>query len=207
MDTYRGYTIKGRKGLSHWSSLLEEWMLALERYSRLMDGEDAAYFYNERANISVLSGAAWRAGWIALEEFQHEKGYSNKKKISGRADLWLANNRDAELIEAKFQWICMGTGNINRMVIDTMDNATDDAIKTRANTKTVKAIGVGFFPVYKKDNRVKDLDELIEQTLIDFDEQDFHAMAWCFPKEMREYVSSKSNILPGIIMLAKNIDY
>ena len=208
METFRGYKIKGRKGLSNWSSLLEEWLLAIERYCRLMDGEDAPYYYNERANISVLSGAAWRAGWVSLEEFQQEKGYSNQKKKNGRADLWLASEKDSELVEAKYKWICMESNEMARIINEIMESASDDVKKSRASSKNIKAIGIGFFPVYKNKKHVQDIDKLIESTINEFKKQNFHAMAWCFPKEMRGYVSKKSNnMLPGIIMLAKNIDY
>jgi hypothetical protein len=208
VESFRGFKIKGRKGMSSWACIMEEWMLSIERYTRIMGGDDAPYYYNERANVSVLAGAAWRSGWVALEEFQSEKGYRNKAKTNGRTDLYFANESDEELIEAKFQWICLGSDNLERMVRETMELATSDAKRTRANSTDVKAIGVGFFPVYKKDSKIEDRDELIEQTIIEFGEQDYHAMGWCFPPEMRDHVSeTKGNLLPGVIMLAKNIDH
>lgn len=208
MESFRGYKIKSRKALSHWGPLLEEWMLAIERYTRIMDGEDAPYYYNERANVSVLAGAAWRAGWIALEEFQSEKGYRNKAKTNGRIDLWLANDKDEELIEAKFKWICMGSDRLGGMVNETMDWAVDDAKRSRANNSDVKAIGVGFFPVYKKSTMIDEADELIASTIDAFSQLDYHVMAWCFPPQMRDHISESSdNLLPGVVMLAKNINY
>lgn len=194
--------------MSHWSCIMEEWMLAIERYTRIMDGNDAPYYYNERANISVLTGAAWRSGWVALEEFQSKKGYRNKAKKNGRTDLYLANESDEALIEAKFKWICMGSYNLRRMVQETMDLATLDAERTRSDYKDIKAFGVGFFPVYKKNSRIQNRDELIEQTITEFEKQDYHAIGWCFPPEMRDHVSKfKGNLLPGVIMLIKNIDH
>ena len=208
MRAFRGYKIKGRKGMSHWSSIMEEWMLAIERYTRIMNGNDAPYYYNERANVSVLAGAAWRSGWIALEEFQSKKGYRNKAKKNGRADLYFANDTSEELIEAKFRWICMGSDNLAPMVKETMELAIDDVKKTRANENDLKAIGVGFFPLYKKYSSIEDLDKLIEQTIFEFEKQDYHAIGWCFPPEMRNYVSEKEgNVAPGVILVAKNIDF
>lgn len=194
--------------MAHWSCIMEEWLLAIERYTRIMDGEDAPYYYNERANVSVLAGAAWRSGWIALEEFQSEKGYRNKAKTNGRTDLYFASESSEELIEAKFKWICMGSIEMERLIQETMDDATSDAKRTRANSTSVKAIGVGFFPVYKKYSDKHDYDELIDQTITEIAKLDYHVMGWCFPPEMRDHVSEDSeNLLPGIIMLARNIDY
>jgi hypothetical protein len=163
LETLRGYTIKGRKGLSHWAGRLEEWLLAIERYCRVCDGDDAPYFYNERANIGVLAGACWRSGWIVLEEFQSEKGYRNKPKVNGRVDLWLADETREELVEAKFKWICMGSPGTHRLVEETMVAALKDAKSTRCSGSDY-AFGVGFFPVYKSGNRIGDIDELITKT-------------------------------------------
>lgn len=208
MKSFRGYKIKGRKGMSHWACVLEEWVLAIERYTRIMGGEDAPYYYNERANVSVLAGAAWKAGWVALEEFQSEKGYRNKAKTNGRTDLYFANDTSEEIVEAKFKWICMGSDSLGGMVMKQMDLAVRDAKRSRANSNNTKAIGVCFFPVYKKNSRIHDVDELIDKTINDFENQEYHAIAWCFPVEMRGHISERyGNLLPGVVMLAKNVDY
>lgn len=206
VETLRGYSIKQRKGLSHWSGRLEEWLLAVERYCRVCNGEDAPYFYNERANIGVLAGASWRSGWIVLEEFQSEKGYRNKPKVNGRVDLWLSDETREELVEAKFRWICMDSPKTNRLVEKSMLSALKDAKGTRCNSRTA-AFGVGFFPVYKSGGRVSDIDELITKTIEQFCKLDYHALAWCFPKEVRNFQGHTGNILPGVFMLVKNLDY
>ncbi|MBV9468897.1 MAG: hypothetical protein JOZ57_06590 [Abitibacteriaceae bacterium] len=58
--------------LMGWETLLEEWVLLIERYCRLAPGK-APYWYSERSNVGLLAGAAWRCGWISLEEFQAEQ--------------------------------------------------------------------------------------------------------------------------------------
>lgn len=206
MGTYRGFEIKNRKGLNHWDVLLEEWLVSVERYCRIMKGEDAPYIYNERANISLLSGAAWKSGRIALEEYQSEKGYRNKSKRYGRADLWISSDTEEEVIEAKFKWICMDSSGSDRIIEDTMANARNDAKKTKASS-VVRAVGVSFFPLYKKLTNIDDIDSLITQTINEFLNRDYHALAWCFPKEMRSDESDAGNIRPGIVLMANNIDY
>ncbi len=44
-----------------------------QRYVNLFQGDDLPYWYNERANVGMLSAAAWQAGMVALEEFQSLK--------------------------------------------------------------------------------------------------------------------------------------
>ena len=96
-----GIIINKTAPLQHWAFLLEEWILLLKRYCRFM-GDDAPYFYSERANIGVLAAAAWRAGWVALEEF----GIRKHTKQKGRADLWFwpIDQDKEEYIEAKQKW-------------------------------------------------------------------------------------------------------
>jgi hypothetical protein len=205
MDTIKGYEVKNKKGMSHWESLLEEWLLLVDRYCRTMKGCDAPYIYNERANISILAGAAWRCGRIALEEFQEKKGYRNKIKKLGRVDLWLSNEIGEEYIEAKYKWISMGSNQTNKLIDQAMVSARQDAKKSRGNSSS-KAIGVGFFPVYRKNNLVKDIDLLINNTINDFYQYDFHAIAWSFPKQMRNFIFENNNILPGLFLVANNIE-
>lgn len=204
METIKGYKVKNKKGMSHWESILEEWLLLIDRYCRTMKGNDAPYIYNERANISILAGAAWRSGRIALEEFQGEKGYRNKVKKLGRVDLWLSNEIDEEYIEAKYKWISMVSNKTKRLIDQVMISACQDAKKSRGN-HSIKAIGVGFFPVYINNNSVKNIDLLIYNIIRNFIQYEYHAIAWTFPKQMRNYTSDINNVLPGLFLVAKNI--
>lgn len=205
MENIRGYLLKQRKGISHWEVIIEEWLLAVERYCRIMKGDDAPYWYNERSNIGVLAGAAWRCGRIALEEFQYEKGYRNKPKWLGRADLLLASENYDDLVEAKFKWLSLKSRNgISNVVQDVINNAVIDAKKTEGIGHSDKVIGIAFCPVYAKKKDINEIDDLIEDALEDLRYSDHHAIAWCFPKETRRNVSEKGNILPGVFMIIKN---
>ena len=119
-DTISDFVIKNKRQFGHWATTLEEWHLAIERYCRITEGADNPYWYNERANIGILAGAAWRSGKIALEEFQMQKivftengtlEESPKKEKSGRCDLWISDGNKSEFIEAKFKWINMVSEN------------------------------------------------------------------------------------------------
>lgn len=49
--------------------VLRTWIECVRQYVAVWGGEDLPYWYNEQSNVSVLCGAAWRAGWTALEEY------------------------------------------------------------------------------------------------------------------------------------------
>lgn len=207
MKVFRGYRIKGRKGLSHWNPIFEEWILSIERYCRIMKGEDAPYWYNERANIGLLAGASWRCGRIALEEFQKDKGYKNAKKKNGRSDLWIASEDHEELIEAKFKWLSLKNKDPSKLIKKTIDIAVDDTKKARGNDTDTMGIAVGFFPVYIGEKNIGEVDRYISEFIEEVLSADYHAIGWSFPAETRNYLSSKKELLPGVIMIIRNIDH
>lgn len=207
MKKFKGYKVKQKRGMSHWSELMKHWILAIERYTKITGGIDAPYIYNERANTGVLAAAAWMAGWIALEEYQSEKAIGDAILANGRVDLYLATQDTEEILEAKFRWICMGSNNLAGQVDETMSSAVEDARSSRADSE-LQALAAGFFPVYKSDQRVDDCDTLIDETIAEFGRLRFDVMGWCFPAETRGLVAeSTGNRLPGIVFLAKNIKH
>lgn len=202
----RGFKLYKKK-LKHWVPLCEEWLLSIERYSRIMEGGDAAFGYNERANIGLLAGAAIRCGSIALEEFQSTKLHDKEEK-RGRADLWICNeNSQEEIIEAKFKWLSLNSRNEVTLVQGVLNAACDDAIKSRCGDKDVNGVGVAFIPLYIKETKVDNLGEQVENILQSLDKNiKCDLMVWCCPKEEATYAFDNGDITPGIIMLAKKVN-
>lgn len=83
------------KRLKWLKPLIREMHICIDAYGAGFEWDDLSYFYNERASVSVLAGAAWRLNWVALEEFRDRKsssgsGHANAKKQGwGRADLYV----------------------------------------------------------------------------------------------------------------------
>lgn len=189
--------IKVNETLKHWHFLLEEWILLLKRYCRFMEGgePDAPYFYSERANIGLLSAAAWRAGWIALEEF----GIRKHTTKQGRADLWFwpADQDKEEYIEAKQRWKI--PRNINKL----LDHAVNDAKEIKLIRKSDSSrIGLIFICPEVPERFESQLDSKIQE-LINYSKKiKCDALGWFFPFN---YNKLKLNgfYYPGIILLAK----
>lgn len=96
------------------SSVFQEWIRATEDYVA-WHGDDASWWYNERANLSMLAGAAWRKKWIALEEYAIDKSTGARDPETGaltskygRCDLYLTNQSTSFAIEAKQGWQPIG---------------------------------------------------------------------------------------------------
>ena len=211
-ETISGYRIKKRKGLNHWHPLMEEFLLAIERYNRVMGGEDSIYLYTERACVGALAGAAWRCGMVALEEFQFEKSSDKKDKYSGRADLYFASDRSEDFVEAKFGWVSLRPNRaledlfserLNAALIDTEASRKDDEESTFS--------GIAFCPVYvtKTAETAEDqqiiIDQLIHSAISAAENCEAHVYGWCFPKETRGFLWGDNYVNPGVIFLASNL--
>ena len=109
--------VKVNSALRGLRPLLVEWTALLEEYCIAHRYDDNPWFYNERATLSTLAGAAWRLeGWTALEEYSTKKWGGNQKKGSvdagklraGRCDLFVAHRSAAFALEAKQAWQPIG---------------------------------------------------------------------------------------------------
>ncbi|MCL9802366.1 hypothetical protein [Pseudomonas sp. AKS31] len=88
--------------------VLLSWINCVQRYIDVWDADDLPYWYNEQANVSILAGAAWKADWTAIEEYQVRKianeGTEPYSSI-GRNDLYIANENHGWSIEAKVSYV------------------------------------------------------------------------------------------------------
>lgn len=86
-----------------------EWLKPmLRRWGHFIDDycaahEDLPYYYNERANVSVLAAAAWGPGSGALEEYSCRR-HRDGDVSHGRADLYVYDQSNSATIEAKQLW-------------------------------------------------------------------------------------------------------
>jgi hypothetical protein len=86
-----------------------------ERYSYRVPVEDPAelnddaFAYNETASVSILTAAAYGAGFIALAEFSSDKAIGGKMPVksegnnsgNGRIDLWMMDQEKSWAFEFK----------------------------------------------------------------------------------------------------------
>lgn len=212
MDITRGYVIKGKsrsKLKQHWSGLLDEWAANIERYIKFTNG-DVPYWYKERANVSILAGAAWRSGLIALQEFESEKqtpeGKSDHQEPNtwkGRCDLYICTpTHQDDLVEAKYKWLSLNSNSFAEHANNLVNKALSDAQDSKCGGN-ISSVGVAFIPVYAHSKHVEVIDELIENSLKEITTIDLDAYAWCFPTSMRKFTLDNDYINPGILLLAK----
>jgi hypothetical protein len=82
------------------SPVFDEWRNALAAYANAVPG-DLPWWYNETASVGFLAAAAWRAGGVAIVEFDNERIDTDSRCFRGRCDLYLKLSGAAYYAEAK----------------------------------------------------------------------------------------------------------
>ena len=90
---------RSSKAKNHWNKILENLIKAHSKYMNECIG-DNAYFYNERASLSILAAAIWKSNGIAIEEYTSVKRHNNEN-FKGRVDLWFQIEDYYCLVESK----------------------------------------------------------------------------------------------------------
>lgn len=200
-----GHVIPNKK-LAYWESIIEEWTLIIDRYCRIEEG-DAPYWYTERADIGVLAGACWRAGYIALEEYQSEKGHPNKPKFKGRVDLWVENESKSAIIEAKKKSLSLNSKDVHKALNPILEEACKNAKESRSNQKELVAFGMVFIRFYIPLKFDEELNQKIEEMIKTITNGYKGEMIfWHFPSASRRLIGgSGKNYWPGVIVIARQI--
>ena len=121
---------------------IQKWLNINIKYTTLFGGTDTLYWYNERANIGALAGAAWKAGLYAIEEYAAlKKPKDVTSKGSGRIDLYLTDSEGNDaVVEAKICWVAP------RTTEKTLRNKMTEACKDAKRDHDAKLkIGVVFY--------------------------------------------------------------
>jgi hypothetical protein len=195
------------------TNLLNEWKALVKSYHKTTK-EDVCWIYNERATLSVLAGAAWRLGWIALEEYSTEKLAPSESegplKANGRCDLWLSHGKRSFAIEAKQSWQSIGrqVKSQNKWAKRKYTAAFKDAgrlIRAEADSRLAMLFIAPSFPAREIENTgaagaTALINDWLETLPRDF--KQIGAMAYIFPKETRCF-DLNGRIYPGVVLLVR----
>jgi hypothetical protein len=180
------------------------WFEIMEMYLESFDYKDCQWWYNERATLSSLAAAVWRAGGIALEEYCLEKGKKGDL-WTGRCDLYFRLKTQDFACEAKQLWCSIGRkgkpglGNIK----DVLSTACRDArvIGKNEGRRLGICFAIPYLPPSDKD--------IVDNQLLNWSKKlkgiDFDSIAWFFPKMARSMAIENGNVYPGVVMLIKEI--
>lgn len=168
--------------------------------------EDVPWWYNERANLSVLVGAVWNTGGTAFEEYISEKKNRNKKYY-GRNDLFMTYKDRDYIAEAKIIYP-NGKDEPKKILKAINDKLIEAVTDVRKNTNMYKNDLLALLFVVPKFKQSK--TAFLESDIIHFIQillkTDYTIIGWSFPKKSRTNPSLESNYqYPGIAIIIKKV--
>ncbi|CAI8759437.1 DUF1738 domain-containing protein [Pseudomonas sp. IT-232MI5] len=174
--------------------VLERWFDCIDRYNAVRGDSDTPYWHDEKANLGLLSAAAWMAELVTLNgtatRKQNEEGERN-----ARADLFLAGAEDRAFIQATQRWPKVTNLNLTQALLD----ITNDA--KRISYASDLKLGCLFVAPQKAQHSAS--PEELQDMVDDLQKEHTCAVAWYFPYAYRKLRSEAGNYHPGIAVLFK----
>lgn len=160
--------------LDVWTEVIKHWWSKHQLYHQ--EAEEAGWAYRERPNVGFLAAAVWKAGGVAIEEYEdHKKDRDDKRFLySGRGDLWVKLGKRGFKLEAKHTHINLDTHGTTRTLCSAADRAGLDSSHLKFDSDYTG--GVAFLSLwlpkkirsewetYRKEH-IEDADETIANQL------------------------------------------
>lgn len=174
--------------------LLERWFDCIDRYNAVRGDHDTPYWNDEKANLGLLSAAAWMAQMVTLQQTptrkQHEDGERN-----ARADLLIASSEERAWLQTTQRWPRVNSLNLSQPLQD----ITSDA--KRISYASDLKLGCLFVAPHKAQHSAS--PEELQDMVDDLQQEHCCAVAWYFPYAYRKLRNEAGNYHPGIAVLLK----
>jgi hypothetical protein len=174
--------------------LLERWFDCIDRYNAVRGDNDTPYWHDEKANLGLLSAAAWMAEMVTLQQTPTRK-QAEEGERNARADLLIASGEARAFVQATQRWPRVNSLNLTQALAD----ITSDA-KRISHTSDLK-LGCLFVAPQKTQHSAT--PEELQDMVDDLQKEHTCAVAWYFPYAYRKLRNEAGNYHPGIAVLFK----
>jgi hypothetical protein len=175
---------------------------------------DLPWWYNERAVLSQFAGAVWRHrhGWV-FEEYSTWRYWSQKKRQTGRGDVWFRINNHDYVGEAKQCWPILSgkASSVRRPIEDMLDRASREAAQIMTPGYGELGLAIVFAAPAIIDSKLRYLGSYLIDAIDEVEKIENVSSAWVFP-EYAENVrltvkhSSCRYIFPGTWLLLRPVE-
>jgi hypothetical protein len=202
MNKRTGKSLRNKE-LIYFDRLLHEWINIIDEYCANENGDDAPYWYNEQASVSLLAGAVWKLKGFAFQEYRDIKG-RGKHKWQGRVDLFFRLKSVNYIVEAKPLFLDLTkkstVSGIKQKIEEKLRTARAEAVES--NIYGDKSLGIIFVVprVLKKNFAIS--ESLLERFNEGLQKADFCFAAWNFPECVRE-LSFENKLYPGAALVGR----
>lgn len=174
--------------------VLERWFDCIDRYNAVRGDNETPYWLDEKANLGLLSAAAWMAEMVTLQQSPTRK-QTEEGERNGRADLFVATTENRAWLQATQRWPRVNSLNLTQALLD----ITSDAKKI-SYASDLK-IGCLFVAPHKSQQGAT--PEELQDMVDDLQKEHCCAVAWYFPYAYRKLRNEAGHYHPGIAVLLK----
>ncbi|WP_458374194.1 hypothetical protein [Pseudomonas laurylsulfatiphila] len=174
--------------------VLERWFECIDRYNAIRGDGDTPYWHDEKANLGLLSAAAWMAEMVTLQQTPTRKQTEEGERNS-RADLFLALPETRAYIQTSQRWPRVNSLNLSQALLDIASDA-----KRLSHASDLK-LGCLFVAPQKAQQGAT--PEELQDMVDDLQKEHTCAVAWYFPYAYRKLRNEAGNYHPGIAVLFK----
>ena len=174
--------------------MLERWFDCIDRYNAVRGDNETPYWFDEKANLGLLSAAAWMAEMISLEHSpskkQQEEGARN-----ARTDLYLATKDERAYIQTTQRWPRVNSLHLTQPLLDIASDAR------KISYPSDLRLGCLFVAPQKAQHSAS--PEELQDMLDELQKEHCCAVAWYFPYAYRKLHNESGHYHPGIAVLFK----
>jgi len=174
--------------------VLERWFDCIDRYNAVRGDNDTPYWHDEKANLGLLSAAAWMAEMVTLQNAatrkQNEEGERNVS-----ADLFIASGDERAFIQATQRWPKVNNLNLTQPLLEAASDAK------RISYASDLKLGCLFVAPQKAQQSAT--PEELQDMIDDLQKENTCAVAWYFPYAYRKLRNEAGQYHPGIALLLK----
>ncbi|WP_434629064.1 hypothetical protein J3P89_06820 [Pseudomonas sp. Z1-14] len=174
--------------------VLERWFDCIDRYNAVRGDNDTPYWHDQKANLGLLSAAAWMAEMVTLQNAatrkQNEEGERNVS-----ADLFIASADERAFIQATQRWPKVNNLNLTQPLLEAASDAK------RISYASDLKLGCLFVAPQKAQQSAT--PEELQDMIDDLQKENTCAVAWYFPYAYRKLRNEAGQYHPGIALLLK----
>ncbi|MGY2341362.1 hypothetical protein ACW9HW_19250 [Pseudomonas sp. SDO5532_S415] len=174
--------------------VLERWFECIDRYNAVRGDNETPYWLDEKANLGLLSAAAWMAETVTLQQSPTRKQIEEGER-NGRADLFIATPEARTWLQATQRWPRVNNLNLTQALHDITSNARQ--ISYASDLK----LGCLFVAPQKAQHGAT--PEELQDMVDDLQKEHTCAVAWYFPYAYRKLHNEAGHYHPGIAVLLK----
>ncbi|MGE8415304.1 MAG: hypothetical protein ACN6QY_23370 [Pseudomonas sp.] len=174
--------------------MLERWFDCIDRYNAVRGDNETPYWFDEQANLGLLSAAAWMAEMVSLEHSPSKKQLEEGAR-NARTDLYLATKEERAYIQATQRWPRVNNLNLAQPLADIASEAK------RISYASDLKLGCLFVAPHKLQHSAT--PEELQDLLDDLQKEHCCAVAWYFPYAYRKLHNEAGCYHPGIAVLFK----